>query len=359
MAIYIIELCLILVLGYFLQCRYINKKTFIICSFFIMAVILGLRGNNVGEDTKHFLRVFEYSKNVTWKTALTSGTDVVYNRVYNVDLSIEVGYLVLNKIIHFFTDNGQWVLISCAIVTCWLIGKFIYDNTEDVFMATYIFMCESLYMHSFNLMRQLLALSIGIQAYTYLKKNNYKKAIGCILIAFLFHKSSIILFILIPLFLIKNNKKSIKYIVISSIAINFMIPMLYQILYIFIPRYSNYLKVNHWGASVNGKILLWLIEIGICIFICSRKKINDKETFVIISCAIIYLALEFMGLNISMFQRMALFFSTFLMFLFPIFSRYFYKTTKVLYKLILLTILTISFISYAGSDTRVYYFFWQ
>lgn len=358
MTIYIIELCLVIALGYLLQCRYINKRTFIICSFFIMAIILGLRGNSVGEDTKHFLSVFRYAQNISWKTALTSGTDVIYNTVYNVDLSIEVGYLVLNKIIASFTDNGQWLLILCAIATCSLVGKFIYDNTENVFMATYIFMCESLYMNSFNLMRQLLAMSIGIQAYTYLKRNNYKKAIMCIFLAFLFHKSSIVLLILIPLFWVKNNNKAIKYIVIIGISINFMIPLLYQMLSIFLPRYSNYLKVNHWGVSVNGKLLLWLIEIAICIFIWSRK-IKDKETFVIISCTIIYLALEFMGLNISMFQRIALFFSVFLMFLFPKFSRYFSRNSKVLYKLALLFILTISFISYAGSTTRIYSFFWQ
>lgn len=52
-------------------------------------------------------------------------------------------------------------------------AKFVYENAhEHIFMGTYIYLCESLYMNSFNAMRQVLALAIAVQAYTVLKKIN-------------------------------------------------------------------------------------------------------------------------------------------------------------------------------------------
>ena len=104
-------------------------------------------------------------------------------------------------------------------------------------------------------------------------------------------------------------------------------------------------------------MILWIIEIMICIFIWGIK-IKDKETFVIVACTILYLTLEFIGLKLSVFQRIALIYSVFLILLFAIFSRYFDKNSKIIYKLILLCILSASFISYAGSDTRIYLPFW-
>lgn len=358
MIIYIIQLFIIIILGILLRTKYINKKIFLTSSFFIMGIILAFRGNNVGEDTNHFLNVFLCVKNISWKTIFTSGIDVVYNTVYNVDLSMEVGYILFNKIISIFTNNGQWILFFSSFIMCLLIAKFIYDNTNNVFISTYIFMCESIYMNSFNLMRQLLALSIGIQCYTFLKKNNYRKSILLILIAFLFHKSAIVLFVLIPLFWIKNNKKAIKYVVFFSVLINFSIPIIYKILYKFIPLYAFYLKNNYWQTSIDGRILLWFIEIIICFFII-KNNINDKESFIITSCTIIHIALQFMGLNIVMFERLSLYFSIFLIFLFPYFSRYIKGNYKIIYKLFIMAILTILFFNYASNPTRAYYFFWN
>ena len=137
MTIYIIELCTVLLLGVCMQRKYINKKIFVFLSFAIMALVLGLRGNDVGEDTNHFIDIFNYSRNVSWKTVFTSGTDTIYNTVWGIDLSVETGYMLLNKIVGVFTNNGQWLIFIVAVLTCWLIGKFILDNSTSPFLATY------------------------------------------------------------------------------------------------------------------------------------------------------------------------------------------------------------------------------
>ncbi len=196
---------MILFLGALLKEKYINKKKFIFVSFAIMTLVVGLRGSLVGEDTRHFIEVFEHARNISWKQALTSGTDVIYLSVYSVDLSIETGFLIYCKIIGLFTDNGQWMIFLSAVLTCYLFGKFIYDNIENPFMATYIFFCESLYMQLFNPLRQMLAISIALQGYKYIRKQNYGRALVYMAIAFLFHKASALLLILFFIF-VTNGK---------------------------------------------------------------------------------------------------------------------------------------------------------
>lgn len=136
-------------------------------------------------------------------------------------------------------------------------------STARVFLPTYIIFCESLYMQSFNLARQTLAIAIGLQAYTLLKKecrHSNIKAILAIFIAFLFHKSAIVLLLLVPLWKIKDNRRGIKYIIIGSILMPFLTTAIGRFIFVIIPRYAGYFQNNYWDANVGGVAFLWLIE---------------------------------------------------------------------------------------------------
>lgn len=362
MTIYIIELTLVLCLGCLLYCKKISSKTFLILSFFLMALVLGLRGENVGEDTAHYISVFEKVNEISWRTIFTSGIDVVYETVWDIDRSMEIGYIILNKIIQIFTSNAQWLLVIIACTTCYLIGKFIYDNCSRVFMPTYIFLCESLYMQSFNLMRQMLAVAIGLQAYTVLRKGNKKSYINAaiiIFVAFLFHKSAIVLLILIPLWMCKNNRKVMKYTLLGSILTPFAISAISELVIRIIPRYAGYFENNYWESNIGGVIVLWILEIAIVIYVFFKYKNEDgKEVFIAVTCIALYVAFEVIGLRLTAFTRVALYFRSFLLLLFPYFARYLKPKSRFLYKTTLLILLSIFFILYASAPARNYDFFW-
>lgn len=363
MYIYIFEMLFVLSAGGLLYSKRISKKSFLIICFFLMSIVLGLRGENVGEDTLHYIEVFEKTNNLSWKTLLTSGTDVVYETVWNVNRSMEVGYLLLNKIIGIFTDNGQWLLILVAFITYFFMAKFVYDNCKDVFFPTYIILCESFYMQSFNLARQALAISIGLQAYTLLKKNNKYSIINAIItifIAFLFHKSAIVLFFLIPIWLIKDNRKWLKLILLGSGFLPLFVIFFSKIILIAIPRYASYLENNYWENSVGGIIILWIIEIFMIIYIFKKYNNNDgKEIFITTVLTALYLSLEFIGLKFTVFSRITLYFRIFLIFLFPYFTKYIRPNSRLLYRTGMIVLLSIFFLRYASTPVRIYYFFWQ
>lgn len=359
MTIYIIALVLIYVYGVFFLHLYKNRKYFLTCSFITLSLFLGLRAPSVGEDTLHFVNIFNLSKTFSWGEILSGITETVYATQWGVDRKIENGYMLLNKVVSVFTTNEQWMIFIVAALTCGLFGRFIYKNTKHVFFATQIFICESLYMNSFNLMRQMLALAIALTSYELLKEEKYKKSLAIFVIAFLFHKSAIVLLVLIPLFWIKKEQRALKYVAIGGVIINTFIPVISQVVSSMIPRYSAYFNINYWKVTINGTLILWIIEVVICLYIY-RKGIKGKEVFVPVACTILYLSLEIIGLEISSFTRVALCFRSFLILLFPCVIDYLprKRIIRQCYVAGVISLLTVAFFSYASSDARIYQFFW-
>lgn len=366
MYIHIIGLILLFVFGgIFLNSSWgKNRKYFLVCSFSMMALILGLRSNTVGEDTEHYVDIFLKASGVSWQDMISSR----FKTVYSIDQfgykdKIENGFLVITKIIKLFTDSSQIYLLILAGITCYCFAKFIKDNCQDVFMPTYIFMCESMYMYSFNGVRQMMALSIGINAYTLLKGKKIKKAIGLILLAAFIHNSALIYFALFPIFLIKKknqerNYKLFKYSVVACIVIPFLLPVVKIIISYILPRYIPYLTTSYWQAQLGGTIILWILEILLILYMYKQRFYVD-ESYNLATLTLIYLMLEGIGLQFTGIGRLALYFRGFLVCFFPVSLSYFRGKNRQIIKLIIYVLLLLLFFSYARTSTRQYSFLLQ
>lgn len=340
-----------------------SKKIFLILSFMTMALVLGLRGRNVGEDTGHYLDVFKYSANVKWIDMLHSkGMRTGYfTDEFGYTDTIENGFLALAKIVHIFTDNGQVFIFLVSAVTCALFAKFIYDNCKkDVVFPTFIFLCESMFMLAFNGARQVLATAIAIQAYKLLNDKKWKKAIATIIIAALIHNVALVCFALFPITLIKPKKefRTFKYAIIAAIASPFIIILGQTVVIKIFPRYAAYFSTNFWANSVGGTAILWIIEFGL-ILVNYWKKFKNKDLFQTSCLILIYLACELMGLRITMFSRVGWFFRAYLILFFPICRLHFNRRTWKVIKTIIFILLLLLYFSYASSSARKYLFFWQ
>lgn len=357
MAVYIIEYLLIVFAGILYRNKKINSRILVKVSFTSMALLLALRASSVGEDTKHFIDVFNYSQNIPWNKAVFSGLDVAYATVYNATLKVESGFIILNKIIGLFTRNGQWFLAIVSFITCFLFGKFVIDNSEDVFFSTYIFLCESLFMSSFNLMRQMLALSIAVQSYTLMKKKKTKWALLTILFASCFHRSVIVWAFLILLMKVKNKKKAIKYATVGLASMSFLMPIFQKLVVVLVPRYQSYFTTNYWESSVGKIAILWMVEIAICALLY-KNRIDDDNYIPVIS-NILYLGFEFMGLNMTSLSRVAMNFRALLLLLFPQAEVLFNDNSKRIYRVGIMAVLAVLYFSYASTSARLYSFFWR
>lgn len=362
---YIVLLILILLYSTYPYVRKNSRqanKFFLFFAFFTMTLVLGLRGTSVGEDTQHYLDIFMHSENVKWTDILhsTGFRTGYYTNQYGYTDTIETGFLILAKIFHWFTDEGQIFLFVIAALTCGFFAKFIYDNCEQVVFPTLIFLFESMFMSSFNGIRQMLAVAITIQAYTLVKNEKWKKAIVVILVAAFIHNVALVAFALFPVMLIKPKKqyRYFKYAMIITVLSPFIVIAAQSIISRVFPRYASYFTTNYWTNGVGGTAVIWLIEF-VLIWILYRMKFRTKDSFKLSCLVLIYLVCELMGVQIAAFSRVGLFFRSYLLLFFPECKAYFTKKSWRVIQGVLLMLMFLLYISYARTPARIYSFFWQ
>jgi len=117
----------------------------------------------------------------------------------------EPGFKLLYNICSGVNLDSQMMLFVISV--CIMIGfaVFIYNNSEDVVISTFIFACL-FYPSSFNIIRQYLAMAIAINSFKYCSEKKYKKAIALIIIASFFHITAILFFLPLVFSVIKNWK---------------------------------------------------------------------------------------------------------------------------------------------------------
>ena len=354
MNIYIIIWTLICLFGIIFVYSTKNYKIFLFLSFLIMALVLGFRGNNVGEDTQMYLSIANATEGLSFMDILSEFPESTWSvDIHGYHNKVETFYLLFNKLIIILTGEAQWILIITALISCFGFAKFIYDNSSDIFISTYVFLCESIFMNAFNITRQTLAMSIAINSYTCIKNKEYIKALFLILIASLFHKSALIYLFLFLIFIMNNKGISSKYILIGCIVITQSIPILYKIVMKFSPYYASYFQDGFWKASANGIIILWIFEWCMLAYMCF-KGIKNIDEYMIVACTSIYLSIEIIALKYTGISRIALYFKPFILLLFTMFKKYFKKKDRFIYIIFIFTILAILYFKSAGSTSRIY-----
>ena len=364
MIVYIVLwLCTVLTAGFSYKYK-LKPSYFMWITFIGMTILLGLRGISVGEDTQMYIAIAESAAKLSWKDILASFPTtewrfISYGNFGGYSEKIETLFMIYNKIIMLLFRNPQMVLVITAIITNILMMNFIVDNvknTQDIYMATYIYMCDSFFMNSFNAMRQIFAISIGVQSIKKLKEKKYKQAIIIVLIATCIHQSAILVLVLDYLFMMRNKRSRYKYFLAGILIFPVVLPMIVKIIGRISYKYASYLQLSFWKSQIQGTIFLWIfIVIGIFIIVISKK--SDDYDWWLVYLATLYIGIELIGIRLTMLTRLAMYFRVGLILLFPMATKYFKKNSAYLYKMAIYMLMTISYFSYAHSPARLYTFF--
>ena len=124
------------------------------------------------------------------------------------------------------------------------------------------------------------------------------------------------------------------------------------------PRYGSYFSVNYWENKVGGAAVLWIIELAIVVYMY-YKKFKVEGSYYASVFTLAYLSCELMGLQVTMFSRVGLFFRPFLMLLFPTIEKYFGRKSRLIIRIVLMALLAMLFFSYASTPVRQYVFWSQ
>lgn len=291
----------------FLQKEKINA----ILGSFILSIPAGMRSVSVGIDTQGYYEFFCSVKRMTW------GDIIQYYEggyLFPIRGKMELGYLLLNKVISLITGNFQILLLIIAFIV--VIGfahffRFYHCNMVEAF---FWLLSSNLYFSSFNIMRQYISLVFAINAVCMLKNKRKFSAFICILISFFFHQSALIFLFFFVLYRWCKTARRLK-IILATMALGVLsYTFLSEIIAPFLNkmgfRYYHLLTTFEEGSGAGGVILIWIIEACILIEIIRKQKNKDCKGDVFFGGISILLFL--LGIRNKYFDRIAIFFLPFL-----------------------------------------------
>lgn len=305
MLIYLIIVCFLLFSFFFnVDKNEKSKKRWLIFTFLILTFVSAIRSYTVGVDTSQYYSAFKVITGIEWEQFKLT--------------RYEIGFFYLNKIISLFSNNPQSLLIITSIIIIPSVGYIIYKYSNNVVFSTLLYVLLNIFFFHMTGMRQSIAISILLFSIPLLEKKKYLKFCFMVVLASLFHSSSIIFLLAIILDKIKYNNKNIIYIIlITAFCFIFLKPIFIYITG-FLGKYAGYATSEDFGVSnYFGALFQFLLTLATFIF-CnfmfikfekkdkSDKRFNYDEFFLkMLSLDVIF---QCMAMKMNIIGRMNQFF---------------------------------------------------
>lgn len=323
------------------------QKHFLRLAFVALFIIMAFRNTSVGTDTYTYSILYNY----------VSKASIPYIISNFFALDIELGYALLMKIISLLNGSYYTFQIFISFLFCLLMYRFIRDNMNNTITGVILFISLGLYLTTFNITRQMLAVALVANAWTFLKKSQYIKFVIYVIIAVTIHLSSIISIFIFAAYAIRNNRKLYLIILIFVLCLPFIFYNVISIVSNYLPAYENYFNNTKEIQEAHLSKVLWGIEGFISLNIVFLRKYNIHDKFIALMC-LINIMTNIISLYFNYFERIGLYFSPFLLLLFEIYGNS--LNNKLLnrsYYIALYTCFLIFFIRSSSTDQYVYSFF--
>lgn len=255
----------------------VKKKYQILFSFIIiliMFLLCGLRGINIGIDTKEYVYSFQY------------GVDSYFTD------SGEKLFALTYILVHFFSDSWNvWLFFVSSLI---YIPLFIILKKEspNPLYSSLVFMVSvsHFFPESMNIIRQSIATIIILGVYVLWNREKKTLSLILLLVAVLFHTTSLIA---LPFLFLKNIKFNNKLVIFSLLIVTFLgATGLYGFINDYIlnlgnvganiygdtmVRYSNY--GNGTGSNLNGFIFSIVPFSFLCLITMPLSDEDNKYRF--------------------------------------------------------------------------------
>lgn len=281
----------------FTNARLLKKLGFFILYMWLFS-LSALRWN-IGTDYKNYVKqYFDINNAGYW------------------DPKIEPLYYLLVRFTKLSVDNVQLLFASISLIT--ILAYWCYSKKQNMLLAIFCFYTV-LYLPSYSLIRQALAVCIVIIASQYVIEGKNKKSIFMVFIAAGFHYSALLF---IPFILLKKIK------IKSLIGLSLLLALIFLTVYYNIPRiilnssllqstkygvYSNNIFSNPTelgtGLGVIIKALPAIIFIVIAdLFGWTNKESKKDKVYFLLWVNYAYLTAIILSLSVQIFNRLSDFF---------------------------------------------------
>ena len=367
----IIYLCEIV--GAFCREKYSNSKkaSYILTffPFFIMFLLIALRGPDTGPDSQSYLSIAEELGNLSFADL----TNPSFNRIIR-----EPGFEFITKALYVLTHSPQSLLIFMAAVTCLCYWILINELSPDPYLSVLVFYCASFFMFSLNIARQVMSAALCGIFYLLLIRRKYVPALLISILGTLFHSSAPIGFILIFLVTLLPIRKFMAalFSAVAVLSVLFVRPIM-ELVFSVITKYQIYLNVDKHD-SVGMVIILWGIELAIAMYLLyfavdnhPEKSLNathtlnrmDRHIYCSILFTVMYVAITFCSSFVWLALRIGFYFEIGVLFLFSMFTeRIREHQSRLIYLLtiVLINVLFTFWMSRSSADPLyTYHFFFE
>ena len=253
-----------------------NNLMFCVLIFIIFTVIQGCRANNVGTDTSKYVNIYNIIKNLPWSSV-----------ILKEDFNLEIGFGLLMKILSSINLSARFFLIVVAMIINGALSYFVYKNSKNPLLSIIIFMGAEFFTLSFTALRQMLAVVIILNAYTFIKESKFKQAVFLIILASMFHTTALVFLPVVLFKKISVNKKFLIIFVTLLILVQILgFPILEYILGN--TYYGRYLNNGTIGEGiVQLLVIIVYTTLGLIIYYKCDKKPEYNTLILIMLTAIL------------------------------------------------------------------------
>lgn len=240
-----------------------NKKYEIIFFFAFFILMLAFRASSVGADTARYILLYE-------KTRAAS-----FGSIFRDD--VELGYRVAEKILSYVIKNPQLYLAIHAAATVIPIAYLYYKESELPLLELTMFMVLPVFHMAFTGLRQMVAIAFTVPVFYAVKERKLVRFLILVVIAYFFHQSAFILFLLYPIYHLSAKVASLAVIAPSLVFVYFYNAVLYKWLMRLVPERFVERYDNVWDTGGYSVLIMFVLMVVLCFFLIRTKNL-DKET---------------------------------------------------------------------------------
>ena len=258
-----------------------HRILFAIFFFWSLAIVAFFRSFTIGEDTLNYVEWFQDFYEDGWRVSFISP------RRY-----VEPAYKILNLIIARYTDDARVLLIVVAFIILLSFTLFLTRYSENLFLSAILFIGLNFFTNSMTAWRQFMAMSVLVWMLPALFKKKWLKAGIIAILAFNFHRSSIICILsLIAAYVLCKRTLFLKIVVVLEIIAFFSIELMLRVFLSLVPKYKIYFSPEANAQMGKLQALIIVLEILLlCYYYFIRKDLHKEYNnllFIMISISVV------------------------------------------------------------------------
>lgn len=198
----------------------------LVCAIILaLSTFAGVRSVDLGWDAR------KYVVGTFWRLEQYNDS---FSR-YMSSTFVEPGFSALSWLLYKLTPNINFLLFGYSLITNVAIYKFLLKEKSSLVFGSFIYF-STLYLMSFNIIRQAISIPLTLLSFSYLKDNKMTISIILLILASSFHMSSLFSVVIWLIYYLVKKSKRPRNSTIAIIAVVTGLAIFYQSLALLLNR---------------------------------------------------------------------------------------------------------------------------